>query len=449
MRKTSAEYMKKLKSINKYWLIPITLMLGLGVYYLPTVHSRLSWRLDELRTKIKFFFNPPEDTVFRPSGQTDLTIETVIATTRAEYALTLNQQATATQESGNTPTPTVTSIPLPASIILEDVQYEYQHGHLNYCGPANFSMALRFWGWDGNRDVIGKAIQPVEIDRNAMPYELQDFIAENVPGISSASRVGGDIETLKRFVTNGFPVVVEKGIYEVDINKNYSWMGHYAFVTGYDDANETIIYQDSYQPQGSEPGPNRKISYEKFVEDWRAFNYIFVVVYPIEKDAKVVKLLGNLANEETANLHALEIAKKEATILTGTDRYFAWFNMGTSYTALHQYIDAATAYDQAFVVYASLDGKQSLRPYRMIWYQTGPYFAYYYSNRFSDVIELASLTLKDRPTPDLEESLLWRGRAYYMTGKTNLAVTDYRAALQVHPNWLPAIQALQDLGLQP
>ena len=125
------------------------------------------------------------------------------------------------------------------------------------------------------------------------------------------------------------------------------------------------------------------------------------------------------------------------------------FNKGTSHVALNQYPDAAYAYDEAFRLYAGWDTKVADRPYRMIWYQTGPYFAYYYSNRFSDVIELASLTLKDRPTPDLEESLLWRGRAYYMIGDTNAAVADYRAALQVHADWFPAVQALQELGYQP
>jgi hypothetical protein len=85
-----------------------------------------------------------------------------------------------------------------------------------------------------------------------------------------------------------------------------------------------------------------------------------------------------------------------------------------------------------------------------MWYQTGPYFAYYYSARYQDVISLANTTLKDTISkPTLEESLLWRGRAYYMAGQTSLAVDDYRAAIKVHVNWLPAVQALQDLGLQP
>jgi len=86
----------------------------------------------------------------------------------------------------------------------------------------------------------------------------------------------------------------------------------------------------------------------------------------------------------------------------------------------------------------------------MMWYQTGPYFAYFYSGRYRDVISLADTTLNETiSTPSLEESLLWRGRAYYQIGDTQAAIDDYRAALKIHVNWLPAVQALADLGLQP
>ena len=86
----------------------------------------------------------------------------------------------------------------------------------------------------------------------------------------------------------------------------------------------------------------------------------------------------------------------------------------------------------------------------MMWYQTGPYFAYYYSMRYQDVIELADITLTQTISkPTLEESLLWRGRAYYMIGDTQKAIEDYRAALNIHANWGPAVGALQDLGVVP
>ena len=82
--------MKKKAKFNKYWLIPLALVLAVGIYYLPPVHSRLAWRVDAVRTQIIYFFNPPGDIVFQPSGETDLTIETAIVTARAEFLLTLN-----------------------------------------------------------------------------------------------------------------------------------------------------------------------------------------------------------------------------------------------------------------------------------------------------------------------------------------------------------------------
>jgi tetratricopeptide (TPR) repeat protein len=97
-----------------------------------------------------------------------------------------------------------------------------------------------------------------------------------------------------------------------------------------------------------------------------------------------------------------------------------------------------------------MPGDESIRPYRMMWYQTGPYKAYYFSGRYADVINLATTTLEDTISePNLEESLYWRAQAEYMAGNTNAAVADYRAALSIHPNWLLAIEALQDLGVQP
>jgi uncharacterized protein YvpB len=408
-----------------------------------------------LRTQIRYMINPPDEAVFQPSEQTQLDIAVTAMMQTLQATMTTQPEmaavATMTPQSGPTLKPTITTTPLPANMMLTSVKYEHQHGRLNYCGPANFSMALTYWGWNGNRDVVGKAVKPSEKDKNVMPYELQDFIADNVPGMTSVIRYGGDIDTLKRMISAGFPVVVEKGIYELDVNGKYGWMGHYAFVTGYDDTTNEIIYQDTYQPEPkANPGPNRHIKESTFLEGWRAFNYVFVVVYPSEKENQIMSLLGPLADEVQAARLALSTAQAESQTLSDIDRYFAWFNVGTSHVTLLEYADAAIAYDYAFNLYANLNVEDSVRPYRMMWYQTGPYKAYYYTNRFSDVINLADTTLNETISePVLEESLYWRGRAYYMAGKTDLAVKDYRDALKVHPKWIPATQALQDLGLQP
>jgi len=441
--------LRMLKNFRRIYFVPIALLLAIGIYYLPSVHSRLSWRLSELRTRIVYFLKPPDEAVFRPEQQADF--ESILATTRAQYALTLTPQAissplgASTPKPGPTPRPTITPTPLPATVMLDGVKYEDQHGHLNYCAPANFSMALTFWGWDGNRDVVGKAVKPSDDDKNVMPYELQDFVTNNVPGLKSAMRYGGDIDTIKRLVSAGFPLVAEKGYYELDYTGKMGWMGHYQFVTGYDDTKDMVIVQDTYFD-----GPDFQIAYDEFLDGWRSFNYVFVVVYPAERENELMTALGPLADADNAARISLERAQAEGQSLSGINQFFAWFNVGSSHVALRQYGDATYAYDYAFQLYDGLSGDNSIRPYRMMWYQTGPYFAYYYSNRFSDVINLATTTLEDTISePVLEESLIWRGRAYYMAGNTQAAIKDYRAALKVHPNWAPAVQALQDLGVQP
>ncbi len=455
--------MKRKSRFNKLWLIPLILVvlpiLAIGVYNLPPVHSRLAWRVDELRTKIIYYFNPPSDAVFQPSGEAALTVETAIATVRAEYMMTLTPQvtATATPTTGPTPTPTVTSTPLPGSVILSGVKYVDQHERWNYCGPANLTMALNFWGWTGNRDDVARVVKPGngnkrdnfieqgKDDKNVMPYEMVDFVNDETE-YRALMRHGGDLNLVKRFIAAGFPVLVEKGYYERDANGKISWLGHYLFTTGYDDARGGFIVQDAYL----KPGKDLLSKYADYLEGWRTFNYLFIIVYPVNRENEVHSLLGSWSDEKWAAQHALELSEKDIKTLTGNDLFFARFNRGTSHVALQQYLDAATAYDQAFALYSKWDVKKADRPYRILWYQTGPYFAYFYSARYSDVISLADTTLNETISkPTLEESLLWRGRAYYMSGNTQAAVDDYRAALKVHVNWVPALQALQDLGLQP
>ncbi|MDD2920973.1 MAG: C39 family peptidase [Anaerolineales bacterium] len=445
------------KKYKILWLTFIFIALAIGVYNIPAVNSRLAWRIDAIRTRVIYFFNPPE--IFRPSAATDFNVQTAVVTARAEMLLTLTPQATAIPTLGATVTPTATFPPAPSAVSLPGVVYVDQHNRWNYCGPANLTMALNFWGWKGNRDDVAKVVKPGsgdmrvnfidrnKADKNVMPYEMADFVNEETE-YRALTRYGGDESLLKRLIAAGFPVIVEKGYYEHDTTGKITWLGHYLFTTGYDDARGGFIVQDAYL----KPGKNLLSVYKTYLEGWRAFDYLFIVVYPADREAEVLETLGPWSDTEWANQHALDLANKEVTSIAGNDLFFAWFNKGTSHVALRQYVDAATAYDQAFLLYANWNTETKDRPYRMMWYQTGPYFAYYYAARYADVINLANTTLTDPAHKEeftLEESLLWRGRAYYMAGQTQLAVNDFRAALKIHENWLPAIQALQDLGLQP
>jgi tetratricopeptide (TPR) repeat protein len=83
----------------------------------------------------------------------------------------------------------------------------------------------------------------------------------------------------------------------------------------------------------------------------------------------------------------------------------------------------------------------------MLWYQTGPYSAYFYYQRYWDVLNLAETTLSQMQSDkNLEETYFWRGMAKVQLGDTAGAIEDFRLALKYHPGFEPAITQLNLLG---
>ena len=429
------------------------MVFSIAIYWIPPVHSRLSWRIDSLISTIKFAINPPDESIFLPSPMTQTSSPelTGITPTATSPAIT----STSTPDGLTLTPPTMTPTPLPDFIKLPNVVYIDQKDRWNYCGPANLAMALTYWGWKGTRDDIAAVIKPGiqdmtldfiqrgKSDKNVMPYELTDYVQE-FTNFNVVLRYGGNVDLLKKLVAAGFPVVVEKGYYEADYTGKIGWLGHYQFVTGYEEGVQSLIVQDTWND-----GPDFRIPYDKFTEGWRSFDYIFFIVYPPERDFEVFKILGNWADPTWGYQHALDLAEADIQTLTGIDLYFSWFNKGTSLVKLGQYAQAAQAYDQAFIEYSDLPTDSQQRPYRMMWYQTGPYMAYYYSGRYGDVINLADVTLDTVSPPTLEESFYWRGMAEVALGNTSDGVDDLRESVRLNINFTAGITALANLGLEP
>jgi tetratricopeptide (TPR) repeat protein len=436
------------------------LILTIGIYFIPPVHDRLAWRLDNLRTQIKYFFNPPESVVFVPTQQslgtsTPMNTKTPTATSLPDLP---------------TVVPTLTATPLPEAVRLTGITYVNQCNRWNYCGAANLTMALNYWGWKGDRDDVATVVKPGEnnlemdfiqrgkSDFNIMPYEMVDFANDNTD-LRALYRYGGDSVMLKRMVAAGFPVIIEKGYYQRDYTGRISWMGHYSFITGYDEVQEMFVWQDSYPNSCQDKedysvverkGRDNLIAYDDLLTAWRSFDYVFIVVYPPEREADVMNALGPWADWNWAAGNALEMAIGDTSTQNGNDLFFSWFNVGTSHVALQQYADAAPAFDQAFTLYAGLSNDDTQRPYRILWYQTGPYWAYYYSGRYQDVINLADTTLTAWvSTPTIEESFYWRGLAEYALGEYDAAYIDMRQAVYYNQNFQAALSVMAQWGITP
>jgi len=413
-------------------------LLAAFAYNQPFVQERIGWRISVLLAEIKYALSPPEEAVFTPNP----TVAAMVQATMAAFTPTATPTPSMTLTPGPTHTPTVTPTttleptPIPASVQLDGIRHEYQK--YNNCGPANLSMALSFWDWEGDQRDTAAFLKPIQDDKNVMPYEMAAYVEEQT-SLNVIVRVGGDLELIKRFLAAGFPVLVEKGF---DVPAK-DWMGHYQLITGYDDERQRFTAQDSYNG-----GPNLPVPYDKFKQYWRHFNYLYMVIFPPEREVEVRALLGPHADENSNFQHAAQLSSTEIYTLAGRPQFFAWFNRGNNLVSLKDFAGAASAYDEAFNLYPSLD--LEIRPYRLMWYQTGPYWAYYYTGRYDDVIGLANNTLYytiDEPT--LEESYYWRALAKEALGDVAGAIEDLRTSLVYHPEWEPALQQLVRLGVSP
>ena len=423
--------MKRPKFSKSILIFLIVFILGLpAIYSLPAVQERVGWRVAELMARIKYTLSPPEEVIFVPEEDSMLPTRIVIQPTPMPTNSTPDAPSNFPQ-----PTPTLTLTSIPKSISLTGVQHEYQTW--NNCGPATLAMALSFWDWKGSQTVIADFTKPNPRDKNVMPYELTAYVEEKTQ-LQVVLRVGGEITLLKRFLAAGFPVIIEKGFEGRDFD---GWMGHYVLVTGYSDSNQQFIFQDSYY------GPDQVMGYEDFESYWRAFNFTYLVVYPSENKDEVMEILGPQADEELNYRYAAQKASDEIYTLNGRDQFFAWFNRGANLVSLQDFAGAALAYDEGFALYPTIPEKE--RPWRLMWYQTGPYWAYYYSGRYQDVIELASTTLDAMSEPVLEESYYWRALAREALGDRKGAIKDLRSALKVHPGFEPALTQLQQMGITP
>lgn len=446
------------------------------VLSLPPVWSRVVYHSSEVYRIVKYWVQPPNKAVFVPSthdngfGATSVSAATLPdsptpqlttePTTIPSDALTPQPiTGPTTISSQSTPeatfTPTPTSPPLPSSVLLKGITCERQS--MNNCGPTTLSMYLSYYDWGKDQNTVAAVLKPNAKDVNVMPYELVDFVNTHTAQ-HALWRYGGDLQTIKALLNAGFPVMIEKS-FEPYTLRDEGWMGHYNLVVGYDDETQILTVQDSYlimyTPWGGEIPREQwdsfigfDFSYSELEQAWRSFNFVFIVVYPPEREKDVLNALGPLATEEEACRLAYDRAMQETSSLTDVrDKFFAWFNAGTNLVCLQDHGTAATAYDTAFGIYPNI--KQDSRPYRILWYESGPYSAYYYAGRYQDVINLANQTLGYMADPVLEESYYWRGLAYYALGDTTRAIADLRASLVCHPGYAPSVAMLEQLGRTP
>lgn len=350
------------------------------------------------------------------------------------------------------PDPTATNMPTLGAMLITDVPpptpqpavagnfgalppsaynggFRHERQDWNNCGPANLAMALSYYGWQGSQVDTAAILKPDREDKNVTPAEMVRFVNEQT-FVRALTRIGGSVDLVRALVAAGFPVVVEVGgpLYE-----GWDWIGHYRTVVGYDDTAGAFLVFDSWLGTG-ENGDGIAVPYTTFDTTWEPFNRVFVVIYEPAREREVTNLLGDLVTVEGAAASAL--AQAEAAARENPRNGFAWFNIGTALVRLGNFDRAALAFDEAT--------RHSL-PFRMYFYQFGPFEAYYNVGRYDEVLALVNSTLNSGGDY-VEEMHYWQGRVFAVQGRPDDARASFQRALGHNPRFIAAQEALAQLG---
>ena len=312
-------------------------------------------------------------------------------------------------------------MPAARSARLYGIQHAWQTW--NNCGPATLAMTLSYYGSDLDQAAAGSALRGNPDDKNVSPAELIAFA--RTQGFQARLLVNGDADRLRRLIDAGVPVLIETWLDPEDAGG----LGHYRLLVGYDDdagdddagawiAYDTYVGVNLVNPQGDYQGI--WLPYAETEALWKVFNRTAVVVYSDEERAAVDAVLGPVDADDA--MWAQTVASAQAEIERDSNDAYAWFNLGTGLTALGSFTDAAAAYDQA---------QQLGLPWRMLWYQFGPFEAYYQTGRHQDVLRLADATLSD--LVQIEEILYWRSRSLQALDDAVGADQAWQTARRLNP----------------
>jgi tetratricopeptide (TPR) repeat protein len=322
--------------------------------------------------------------------------------------------------------------PQPGLFRLEGFRHAWQTW--NNCGPATLSFNLSYYGSTLDQATIGAVLRRHPDDKNVGPHELAAYARSQ--GFQAQVRVDGSAELARLFLSNHIPLLIETWLPDETFSNG---MGHYRLLTGYDDNLSSWILYDSYvstnlvNPNG--PYQGIYMTYAETDRNWSVFNYTYVLIYTAEQETTVRAILGD-AFEETGMWQAAA-ARAQAMVDQQPNDAIAWFNWGTVLTHQGHYELAAAAFDQARAIGL---------PWRMLWYQFGPFEAYHAVGRYSEVAELAERTLASTGGGGTVEELhYWRGQALASLGDIAGARAAWQRALELNPDSQDAAAALSTL----
>jgi tetratricopeptide (TPR) repeat protein len=286
--------------------------------------------------------------------------------------------------------PTASLPPIDSKHYITTMSHAYQK--LNNCGPVTASMAASTLGVTFDQFFAAGVLKGGPSDKNVSAHEMQAFLESQ--GLKVVYRLNGNPQIIEQLIAHDIPVIVEQWLVK---RGEGELVGHYRAVRGYDQKAQVFTTNDSFN------GPNFVIPYTQFDQWWRPFNRSYLVVYKSEQE-EVVRAILQTDWESVINWE--DTAKVAQAEIKSIGDGYSYFNLGTAYTRLHKYSQAASAYDSAL--------KLPL-PDHFLWYEFGPLEAYYQMGQYDELFRLTDELL--RQAGEVEEARYYRSLAYTKQGK--------------------------------
>ncbi|MCE9644081.1 C39 family peptidase [Candidatus Parcubacteria bacterium] len=318
--------------------------------------------------------------------------------------------------------PATSGGPLPKQKLLTSGYHVFQT--FNNCAAAGLSIALSYYDINVSQEKLAAVLRPnnnlqgIDDDKSTPPPELAAEAERR--GLVAYYRGGGDIDTLKRILAAGHPVLIRTLLNSTED------FAHYRVIRGYDDARGVIIQDDSYQ------GKDKAYTYAEFNAIWKPFNYAYVVMADPKDKASLDAALGESKDAKASWQKAIKIA--ESQLATNANDTKARFNLATAYYYLGDYARSVAEYEKV----------ESKLARRTMWYQMEPIEAYYHVGNYARVFSLSDNILNDGNRA-YSELYLFKGKSYQKQGKSDLARAEFEKALLYHKNLPAAKEALASL----
>lgn len=294
---------------------------------------------------------------------------------------------------------------LPSEKILPGINQVYQT--FNNCGPAALSMLLSYFDINVSQKQLGEELRPYQNptgdndDKSVTLEELAEKSKEY--GFIPYHRPAGNFDMLERLIQINIPIITRTWLTTDES------IGHFRVVKGYNNVENYIIQDDSYQ------GPDKRYSYAEFNELWKKFNYEYLILVPLSQKDEVENILGDYVNEEFSWKESVKIALEQLEL--NQNDIFARINLSVAYYHLGEYQKSIEEFEKV----------EDSIPFRTLWYQIEPILAYYEIGNYERVFEITNNILNNgnRAYSELYEI---RGNIYLKQDKEDLAQQEFQFA---------------------